>query len=103
MATTIIDVNVPSDLVLSLLDGGLVAYHDDQYEMTTGRNELLMKLFRDGDRLVVFYLQVPYAYPMPDGIKLALQKSFEQALNKTIPPLEFVNAGTEAQKREDRF
>lgn len=99
-----VEVNGPNDMLAeNLLEGRLIAYHDTQYEVTSGRHEILMKLLRNDDRFIIFYLQVPYAYPMPDGIKTALKNAFEVVLKHSINDVEFINAGTEAQKRDLHF
>lgn len=92
-------------LAKTLLDGQLIAYHDSQYEVTSGKHEILMKLFQDdiNEKLILFYLQVPYAYPIPDGLKTILKAALELALKKTISEMEFVNAGTEAKKNDINF
>ena len=100
----VIEVDGPHDQFAErLLEGELIAYHDAQYEVTSGKHEILMKLLRDNDRFVIFYLQVPYAYPIPDGIKTTVKKALEVILKQSITELEFINAGTEAQKRNLHF
>lgn len=87
-----------------LLEGKMVSYHDAQYQVTSGIHEILMKLLQQEDGLlVIFYLHIPYAYPIPDGIKVTVKSALEAALKKPIQRIEFVNAGTEAQKRDIRF
>jgi len=104
MNKPIIEINGPSAaLTQTLLNGELIAYHDNQYEVTTRPHELLMKLFHKEERFVIFYLQVPYAYPIPDGLKTTLKMAFEAAMEASIPNMEFINAGTEAQKRDMHF
>lgn len=86
-----------------MLEGKLVSYHDSQFEMTTGDHEILMKLLQEEDGLVIFYLHVPYAYPMPEGVKQIVTTALESALKKKIQKIEFINAGTETQKRDIHF
>jgi hypothetical protein len=85
------------------LEGKLIAYHDDQYEVTTGPHEILMKLMQDTDEMTIFYVHVPYAYPIPDGIKNNVKSDLEAELNRSIPKMTFINVGTEAQKKDLQF
>lgn len=87
-----------------LLEGKLVSYHDEAYQVTSGIHEILMKLLQQEDGLLfLFYLHIPFAYPMPDGMKAAVKAALEKVLEKPIQRIEFVNAGTEAQKRDIHF
>ena len=87
-----------------LLEGKFISYHDPQYEMTSGANEILMKLLQQKEGLfVLFYLHVPYAYPIPEGVKLAVKAALETEIQKQISRIEFINAGTEVQKKDIHF
>jgi hypothetical protein len=101
----IIDVIGPdANLGKLLIEGKLISYHDDQYQVTSGNHEILMKLLQQEDGLLVlFYLHVPYAYPLPNGIKTMVKSALEIILGKPIQKIEFVNAGTEAHKKDILF
>ena len=100
----VIDVNgLGEQLAKNLLIGNLVAYHDSDYQVTSGPHEILMKLLQHNDEMIIFYVHIPYAYPMPDGVRSGVKSDLETALNKRISKIEFVNAGTESQKRNMKF
>lgn len=102
--STVIEVNGRGAyLAQCLLEGKLIAYHDSQYEVTTGSHEILMKLMQETDEITLFYVHVPYAYPIPEGIKVDLKSDLEIELNRPIPKITFVNVGTEAQKKDMQF
>lgn len=105
MSADILNVLGPDDsLGHYLLEGKFISYHDPQYEMTSGANEILMKLLQQKEGLlVIFYLHVPYAYPIPEGVKGVVKAALESVIKKPIPRIEFVNAGTEAQKKDIHF
>jgi len=87
----------------TLLDGKLIAYHDANYEVTADRHEILMRLFREEDNLILFYLHIPYAYPIPENLKKGIQNQFENCLKGKAVNMEFINVGTETQKRSMNF
>lgn len=105
MAGSVVDIHGigNDDLVQVLLEGKLISYHDDQYEMTAGRCEILMRLFRDNEHFVLYYLQIPQAYNIPGRLEKDIQALFEATFKKAIPAIEFINIGTETQKRSMNF
>lgn len=101
---TIIHVKVPDEqLGKLLLEGKFVAYHDDGYGVTSGNHHIVMKLLAEEDQFVLFYLHVPYAYPIPDGVKDTVKSSLEASMKSTIQKMEFINSGTESEKKNIQF
>jgi len=92
-------------LAQCLLQNKLIAYHDDQYEVTSGIHEILMKLLHDkkNSEIIVFYVHVPYAYPIPTNLENAIKLNIQAALKQPIKNIEFVNVGVESQKRDLQF
>lgn len=100
----LIDVTgLSDDLGKLLLEGKWVAYHDNQYEVTSGTHQIIMKLLQQEDGMLLLYVHVPYAYPIPEGVKANVKKSLESVLKKTIQRIDFMNAGTETQKKDIQF
>jgi hypothetical protein len=62
-----------------------------------------MKLLQDPEEITIFYVHVPYAYPIPDGIQVDVKAGLESALQRNIPKMTFINVGTEVQKKDMRF
>jgi len=104
LENTIVAVHGPgSCLAENLLSGHLIAYHDPMFEVTTGKHEILMKLLQARDEVIVYYTHVPYAYPIPDGIKDNVKKSLEKTLDKKIKNISFINVAVEAHKKDLPF
>lgn len=102
--SSIIEINGQNQkLAQTLLQGKLVIYHDSRYEVTTTPHEILMKLLQDSEEMTVFYIHVPYAYPIPDGIQMDVKEGLESELNRKIQKMTFVNVGTEIQKKDMQF
>lgn len=104
-AGPIIHIIVPDErLGKLLLEGKFVAYHDDKYGVTSGEHYIVMKLLSQEDQFVLFYLHVPYAYPIPDGVKDTVRSVLEATLKKgTMQKMEFINSGTESEKKNIQF
>lgn len=94
---------VSDDLGKILLNNQCVAYHDDEFEVTSGNHEIIMKLIQKEDALFLLYVHVPYAYPIPEGVKLKVISALEAVLQKKIQKINFINAGTESQKKDIQF
>jgi hypothetical protein len=92
-------------LAQCLLQSKLIAYHDDQYEVTSGIHEILMKLLHDkkNGEIIIFYVHVPYAYPMPTNLENAVKLNLEEALKQPIRDIKFVNVGAESHKKDLQF
>jgi len=102
--SSVIEINGQNQkLVQTLLQGKLVVYHDSRYEVTTQPHEILMKLLQNPDEMTIFYIHVPYAYPMPDGIQVDIKEGLELELHRKIHKVTFVNVGTEIQKKDLQF
>lgn len=102
--TPIISITLPDERIGSLLlEGKFVGYHDSRYGVTSGFHQIVMKLLRHEDLFFLFYLHVPYAYPIPDGIKETIKSALEATLNNSIQKIEFINAGTEMEKKDIQF
>jgi hypothetical protein len=103
-AVPIIHVNA-SDAQLSqfLLEGQFVGYHDVKYGVTSGDHHIVMKLLSHEDHFVLFYLHVPFAYPIPEGVKDTVKSAVEASLQRTIQKMEFINSGTELEKMNIQF
>ncbi len=100
----IIHIKMPDEqLGKLLLEGKFVAYHDDKYGVTSGEHHIVMKLLSQEDQFVLFYLHVPYAYPIPDGVKDTVKSALEASLKKTVQKIEFINSGTESEKKNIQF
>ncbi len=103
-AVPIIHVTVPdAHLGRVLLDGKFIAYHDHRYGVTSNEHHIVMKLLSQDDVFVLFYLHVPYAYPIPDGIKDTVTSALETTMKRAIQKMEFINAGTESEKKHIQF
>lgn len=102
--SSIVEINGQNPkLAQTLLQGKLVVYHDSRFEVTTNPHEILMKLLQDPEEMTVFYIHVPYAYPIPDGIQSDVKAGLESELNRKIPKMTFINVGTEIQKKDMQF
>lgn len=100
----ILNITVPDDnLGKLLLEGKFIAYHDDRFGVTSGEHQIIMKLLVDEDQFILFYLHVPYAYPIPDGVKDTIKLALESTLKRTIHKMEFTNTGTESEKNNIQF
>lgn len=104
-AASIIHISVPDEqLGKLLLEGQFVAYHDDKYGVTSGEHHIVMKLLSQEDQFVLFYLHVPYAYPIPEGVKDTVKSALEATLKKgAMQKMEFINSGTESEKKNIQF
>lgn len=103
-ATSIIHISVPDEqLGKLLLEGKFIAYHDNKFGVTSGEHHIVMKLVTEEDQFVLFYLHVPYAYPIPDGVKDTIKSALEATLKRTIQKMEFINSGTESEKKNIQF
>jgi hypothetical protein len=103
-AASIIHISVPDEqLGKLLLEGKFIAYHDNKYGVTSGEHYIVMKLVTQEDQFVLFYLHVPYAYPIPEGVKNTVKTSLETILNRTIQKMEYINSGTESEKKNIQF
>lgn len=100
----IVDIIIPNDnLGQLLLEGRFVGYHDDRFGVTSGEHQIVMKLLQHEDQFVLFYLHLPYAYPIPDGVKDTVKSALEATLKRTIQKMEFSNSGTESEKNNIQF
>ena len=102
--TALMHITVPDEkLGKILLDGQFVAYHDNRYGVTSGEHFITMKLSVHEDQYALFYLHIPYAYPLPEGVKDTVKSALESALQRTIQKMEFINSGTESEKKSIQF
>ncbi len=103
-AASIIHISGPDEqLGKLLLEGKFIAYHDNNYGVTSGEHHIVMRLLLQEDQYVLFYLHVPYAYPIPDGVKETIKSALETTLKRTIQKMEFINSGTESEKKNIQF
>jgi len=99
-ALSLVDIDGPSELLANaLLQGKLIRYADNRFQVSSGEYRFIFKLIQEEDKVLLFYAQVPYIYPIPDEMKTSIKESLELAL-KTPVNIEFINAGTDAQKRD---
>jgi len=86
-----------------LLSSGFVAYHDDDYGVTSNEHKIIFKVTRNEDTCAVFYFHVPYAYPIPDGVRDNVTKALKGFLKLDNLKIKFINAATEFEKKDLKF
>jgi len=84
-------------LAKELLEGKLIRYTDNRFQVSSGECKFIFKLNCEKDKCVLFYTQVPYIYPIPDDLKKSIQSDLESVMDAKINII-FINAGAQAQK-----
>lgn len=101
---SILSVVYPADrLGAVLLKGECIAYHDHRFGVSSGEHQIIIKVVQQENQLLVFYLHVPYAYPMPEGIRETIIDALVSATNLSPQAIVFINAGTESEKKDIHF
>jgi hypothetical protein len=96
----VFDVHGPdASLADLLLNGQLIRYTDDRFQVSSGACKYIFKLNQENNKFVLFYTQIPYAYPLPDELIQNLQSWLEAVIKNTVN-ITFINAGTQALKHD---
>ena len=87
-------------LISGLLSGKEIRYQDDRFPTASGKNSFLLQLIQNNNNVLIYYLQFPLAYPIPDELKKDITEGLKQIVKTGASTIEFVNAGTLAQKKD---
>jgi hypothetical protein len=110
-----LEVDGPGEtLAAHLLEGKLIHYTDDRFQVSLGEGSFILQLVQvketaqlvqvketeqEKEKMALFYAQVPDSYPLPDDLKMSIKMNLEAQMKRGID-VEFINAGTQAQRKD---
>jgi hypothetical protein len=86
-------------LATHLLQGRPIRYTDDRFQVSSNEGQFTLQLIQTKDKCVLVYAQSPSIYPLPNSLEESIKADLETYLKKTVN-IEFVNAGTAAQRKD---